>query len=87
MTIERDALKRTVWEAINERRSAILALASEIYSHPELGYKEHKTAALRYPDLLKLRRRAESILTNMYFQFVGKKSGHGSSHDLYSSIS
>jgi len=46
MPVEQDTLKRTVWEAIDQRRSEILTLASEVYSHPELGYKEYKTASL-----------------------------------------
>ncbi len=38
--------KRRVCEAIDARRAEILALAEDIRLHPELGYQEHRTAAL-----------------------------------------
>ncbi len=44
--MDRATLKRRVCEAIDARRDAILALAEDIRVHPELGYKEHRTAGL-----------------------------------------
>ena len=41
----RDALKQRVCEAIRARRSDIEAIAANIFSEPELGYKEQKTSA------------------------------------------
>jgi len=42
----RDELKRRVWEAIDRRGEDIVALGERIRSHPELGFKEFKTARL-----------------------------------------
>ncbi len=39
-------LKDAVCRAIDARRDEIIALAEDIFRHPELGYKEHRTAAL-----------------------------------------
>lgn len=44
--MDRQALKSRVCEAIDARRDDILALAEDIRLHPELGYKERRTAAL-----------------------------------------
>jgi amidohydrolase len=44
--MDRATLKRRACEAIDARRDEILALAEDIRIHPELGYKEHRTAAL-----------------------------------------
>lgn len=44
--MDRATLKRRVCEAIDARRAEILELAEDIRLHPELGYKEHRTAAL-----------------------------------------
>jgi amidohydrolase len=42
----RDELKRRVWEAIDRRGDEIVKLGEQIRSHPELGFKEFKTARL-----------------------------------------
>ena len=74
MTIDRNSLKRIVWGAIDEKRSTILALTSEIYSRPELGYKEHKTAALvkEYLDGLGLQYREGIALTGLRSDVPGR---------------
>jgi amidohydrolase len=42
----RDELKRQVWEAIDGRADAVIGIGETIRKHPELGFKETKTAAL-----------------------------------------
>jgi amidohydrolase len=42
----RDELKRQVWNAIDGRAETIVGLGERIRRHPELGFKETKTAAL-----------------------------------------
>jgi amidohydrolase len=42
----RDELKRRVWEAIDRRGDEIVRLGEQIRRHPELGFKEFKTAQL-----------------------------------------
>ena len=42
----KDELKRQVWEAIDRRREEIVGLGEQIWRHPELGFKEVKTARL-----------------------------------------
>ena len=42
----RDELKRRVWEAIDRRGEEIIGLGEQIRRHPELGFKEVKTARL-----------------------------------------
>jgi amidohydrolase len=42
----RDDLKRRVWEAIDTRADSVVGLGERIRRHPELGFKETKTAAL-----------------------------------------
>src|SRR6059058_3043164 len=42
----KDELKRRVWEAIDRRRAEIIGLGEQIRRHPELGFKEVKTARL-----------------------------------------
>ncbi len=42
----RDDLKRQLWHAIDRRAEEIVALGERIWSHPELGFKETKTARL-----------------------------------------
>lgn len=41
-----DELKRLVWEAIERRAEEIIRLGERIRRHPELGFKEFKTARL-----------------------------------------
>ena len=42
----RDELKRRVWEAIDRRGEEIIGLGERIRGHPELGFKEVRTARL-----------------------------------------
>jgi amidohydrolase len=42
----RDELKRLVWDAIERRGEEIVGLGEQIRRHPELGFKEVKTARL-----------------------------------------
>jgi amidohydrolase len=42
----KDELKRQVWSAIDERADAVIGIGERIRTHPELGFKEAKTAAL-----------------------------------------
>jgi len=44
--VTRDELKRQVWEAIDRRADAVIGIGETIRTHPELGFKETKTAAL-----------------------------------------
>ncbi|HBK85211.1 MAG TPA: amidohydrolase, partial [Firmicutes bacterium] len=44
--MNKQELKARVIKAIDERKDEIIALGEEIRVNPELGYKEHKTAAL-----------------------------------------
>src|SRR2546428_11420179 len=42
----KDELKRGVWEAVDRRREEIIGLGEQLRRHPELGFKEVKTARL-----------------------------------------
>jgi amidohydrolase len=42
----RDELKAAVWEAIDRRADDVIRIGDTIWKHPELGFKETKTAAL-----------------------------------------
>src|SRR3989442_8028636 len=42
----KDELTRRVWEAVDRRREEIIGLGEQIRRHPELGFKEVKTARL-----------------------------------------
>jgi len=42
----RDELKTQVWSAIDQRADAVVGLGERIRRHPELGFKETRTAAL-----------------------------------------
>src|SRR2546425_12250109 len=42
----KDELKRRVWEAVDRRCEEIIGLGEQIRRHPELGFKEGKTARL-----------------------------------------
>src|SRR2546425_10732460 len=46
MPMTKDELKRRVWEAVDRRREEIIGLGEQIRRHPELGFKEVKTARL-----------------------------------------
>ena len=43
--MDRSEMKRRVCEAIDRHRDVIIALGRTIRDNPELGFKEHKTAA------------------------------------------
>src|SRR5207247_10441179 len=42
----KDELKRRVWDAVDRRGDEIIGLGEEIRRHPELGFKEVRTARL-----------------------------------------
>jgi metal-dependent amidase/aminoacylase/carboxypeptidase family protein len=42
----KDELKQQVWTAIDQRADAVVGIGKTIRRHPELGFKETKTAAL-----------------------------------------
>jgi amidohydrolase len=42
----RDELKAAVWEAIDRRADDVIRIGDTIWKHPELGFKETRTAAL-----------------------------------------
>lgn len=44
MSNQRDELKESVWGAIDRRADEIIEFGRDIFAHPELGYKEHRTA-------------------------------------------
>ena len=44
--ISKEEIKHSVIKAIDARRDEIIALGADIFRHPELGYKEHRTAGL-----------------------------------------
>ena len=50
----KEELKQRVWSAIDQRRDDIIALGEGIRHHPELGFKEVKTARLVEETLSKL---------------------------------
>src|SRR5439155_1394933 len=50
----KDELKTEVWSAIDQRADAVVGIGERIRKHPELGFKETKTAALVEETLLGL---------------------------------
>ena len=50
----KDELKTEVWRAIDQRADAVVGIGERIRKHPELGFKETKTAALVEETLLGL---------------------------------
>ena len=52
--IDATLLKERVCRAIDKHRDEIVALGEDVRLHPELGYKEHRTAALVSDHLTKL---------------------------------
>lgn len=44
MSEKKDALKRAAWAAIDDRAGQLIAFGRDILAHPELGYKEIRTA-------------------------------------------
>ena len=45
VSINRDELKQRVVDAIDRRGPELIAFGEDIFAHPELGYKEFRTAA------------------------------------------
>ena len=43
--MDRQQLKRAVVDAIDRRGRELISFGEDIFAHPELGYKEHRTAA------------------------------------------
>ena len=43
--MDREQLKQGVVAAIDRRGQELIAFGEDIFAHPELGYKEHRTAA------------------------------------------
>jgi metal-dependent amidase/aminoacylase/carboxypeptidase family protein len=46
LAMTKDELKTQVWSAIDQRADAVVEIGERIRKHPELGFKETKTAAL-----------------------------------------
>jgi len=44
-SIDKAVIKDRVWAAIDARAEEIIEFGRDIFAHPELGYKEHRTAA------------------------------------------
>jgi len=44
--VDKEQLKEQVSKAIDEHRDEIIQIGEQIFNNPELGFKEHKTAAL-----------------------------------------
>jgi len=42
--VTKDQIKQAVLDAIEQHKDQIIALGEDIFNHPELGYKEHRTA-------------------------------------------
>ncbi|HEV8641542.1 MAG TPA: amidohydrolase [Methylomirabilota bacterium] len=70
----KDDLKRRVWQAIDRHGEEIIGLGEQIRRHPELGFKEVKTARLVEDTLsrLGLKPRAGLALTGVRADLVGK---------------
>ena len=71
------ALKQRVCQAIDAHRDTIIALGEQIFRHPELGYKETKTAALVSATLRELAIPHETglAITGVKGRLQGRKSG------------
>src|SRR5437667_8008233 len=54
LAMTKDELKTQVWRAIDQRADAVVGIGERIRKHPELGFKETKTAALVEETLLGL---------------------------------
>ena len=70
----KDDLKRRVWQAIDRHGEEIIGLGERIRRHPELGFKEVKTARLVEDTLsrLGLKPRAGLALTGVRADLAGK---------------
>ena len=72
----RDELKRQLWEAIDRRAEQIIGLGETIRRHPELGFKEVRTARLVADTLaeLGLEPRTGLALTGVRADVVGARA-------------
>jgi amidohydrolase len=72
----RDELKRELWEAIDRRAEQIIGLGETIRHHPELGFKEVRTARLVADTLaeLGLEPRTGLALTGVRADVVGARA-------------
>jgi len=75
--MDTDELKRRVWEAIDRRAGTIIELGERIRRHPELGFKEVRTARLVADTLaaLGLRPRTGLALTGVRAELPGRDAG------------
>lgn len=75
--MNKDALKKKACEHIDQRRDEMIAIARRMLKHPELGYREAKTAAMVKEELqkLKLPIREGLALTGVEGTLAGKEAG------------
>src|SRR5918996_6239171 len=73
----RDELKQQIWRAIEQRADAVISIGDTIRRHPELGFKETKTAALVADTLSALGLRPETglAMTGVKAVAAGAKGG------------
>ena len=79
MTVDRAALKRRVCAEIDRRRDDIFAIGDDIWRHPELGFKEHRTAGVAAEALrsLGLKPKEGIAITGVKAVASGAKPGPG----------
>jgi amidohydrolase len=72
-----DTLKAAVCAAIDRRGDELIRIADDIYHHPELGFKEHRTAGIvsAYFDRLGLTHRDGLALTGVKARLEGGRGG------------
>lgn len=72
-----DSLKAAVCAAIDRRGDELLRIAEDIYHHPELGYKEHRTAGIvsAYFEQLGLPHRDGLAITGVKARLKGSGTG------------
>ncbi|MGI6367471.1 MAG: amidohydrolase [Anaerolineae bacterium] len=75
--MKHETLKQRVCEAIDASRESILETAEDIRLHPELGYKEHRTAAIVSEHLTGLRipHQTGLAITGVKGMLQGRKPG------------
>jgi len=75
--ISRDDLKKKVCEAIDRRRDKILEIGDTILNHPELGFKEYRTAKLvsRAMEEFQVPHQTGLAITGVKGRIEGAKSG------------
>src|ERR1051325_11801516 len=73
----RDEVKRQVWTAIDQRAETVIGRGERIRTHPELGFKETRTAALVEETLagLGLRPQTGLAMTGVKAVAAGAKGG------------